>query len=120
MHPVLRRGLPWITLTDCSLRGRSADRPALSLTPAVRLILIKFYKMADASTSCSRRSSSSRHSIPMQEVLRMLADSDEELSDVEFESETDEESRDVLQTTETVEARSNNQDTTSVFDWHES
>ena len=56
----------------------------------------------------------------MQEVLRMLADSDEELSDVEFESETDEESRDVLQTTETVEARSNNQDTTSVFDWHES
>ena len=41
----------------------------------------------------------------------MLADSDEELSDVEFESDTDDECRDVPETTETVEALQ--------FDWHE-
>jgi len=77
--------------------------------------------MADASTSSSRRSSLSfRRNIPVQEVLRILADSDEELSDVEFESDTDEEGRptDVLQTTVTVVPQSGTStpDTTSLFD----
>ena len=80
--------------------------------------------MADASTSSSRRSSLSfRRNIPVQEVLRILADSDEELADVEFESDTDEEGRptDVLQTTVTVAPQSGtgSPDTTSLFDWHE-